>query len=132
LDPACTNDGGYAHEEILEAVLTIELSRCRQKTLFVVQEGFCHADRRCRRGVISASAHQLHNLATAGAGARHDAVERRLIDELSNGHTGSGAIRKNRNHVIAVAAEHHRAHVLHTATSCARQEQSEASAIEYA
>src|SRR5690606_1440826 len=117
-DAAGADHDGYAHIEVLDAVLAREVRCAGQHALLVAEVALGHRYRRRGRRIVRRTRlQQAHDLAAALAGALHDRVEPlpggpAHLDEVGQRDARHRRIAHQRNHVVAVAAERHRRHVL--------------------
>src|SRR5918992_341895 len=130
LDPARAELDRDAHVEAVDAVLALEVRRHREHALLVQQDGVDHLRARGPRGVPGRGAEQLDDLAAADGRPLHQRLEPLLRDELRQRDSAHGCRRDDRHHLVAVAAEHERLHVLDGRACLPRDERPEARRVE--
>ena len=74
----------------------------------------------------------LHDLGPAVAGALHDGVDALLGQQLGDGNAGHRGVAEQRHHGVAVASQHHAAHVVHADVQLLGKEGLEAARVQHA
>src|SRR5215218_222891 len=98
-----------ADEQVVDTVLALQIDGAGQDTLLVEQDGIDHLDHGGGWSVEGAAALQeLYDLRPAVAGAIHDGLDPVLRQQLGDRHPGDGRHARQRNHRVAVTAEHQR------------------------
>src|SRR5436305_4059388 len=126
LDAARAELARDAHVEPVDLVLALEVRRAREHTLLVEHDRVDHLRRGGPGRVPGRGAHQVDELAAALRGALDHRLDRILADELAERDAAYGRRRDDGDHLVAVAAEHHRLHVLHRGAGLPRDEGREA------
>src|SRR5262249_48373732 len=97
----------------VDPVLALEIGRAGKDTLFVEHDRVDDLGSRRARRVPRRCAEQLDDLAPALGGPLDHLLDLVLRDELGERGSADRRRRDDRNHLVAVAAEHHGGHVLH-------------------
>src|SRR5579862_1052099 len=122
----------HAHVQAVDAVLALEVRRARKHALLVQHDRVDHLRRRRARRVPGGRAEQVDELAAALRGALDHRLDAVLGDELAQRDAADGGRAHHRDHLVAVAAEHHRLHVLHRRAGLPRDERGEPGRVENA
>src|SRR4029453_19119677 len=120
----------HAHVEILDAVFALEIGRAGEDPLLVEHDRIDYLSRGRTGCVPRRGAEQLHELAPARGGPGNELPDPFLRHELPQRDSSDGRRRDDRDHLIAVAAQHHCSHVLHRGAGLPRDEGGEPRRIE--
>ena len=111
----------------------LQIGRAGKNLLLVLQDRFDHLHGGGRGRVVGAAGLQvLDDFGAAVAGALDDLFEARGLDQLGDRDAGDRGVAGQRNHGVAVAAQHEGGHVLHADVQLLGDESAEARRIEHA
>src|SRR5829696_9692798 len=120
----------HAHVQTVDAVLALEVRRARKEALLVEQHRVDHLRARRSRRVPGGGPEQIDDLAAADGGALDELAEACVVHEFPERRAAHDGCRGDRNHLVAVPAEDHRAYVLRGRPRLPRDEGAEARAVE--
>ena len=136
LDAVGADHHRHADVHALHAVLAVEVGGAGQHAALVLEVALGHLDRGGGRRIEGgAGLQEVDDLAAAAARALDDGVELLLrdpahLDEVGQRDAGNRGVAGDRHHVVAVAAEHQRRHVLDRDLQLLGQEGAEAAGVE--
>jgi hypothetical protein len=123
----------HANEQSVDAVFAFQVRGAGQNLLLVFEDRLHHLGGRGRRGVVGAAGLQvLNDLGAAVAGALDHAVERSLVHQLGDGNAGDRRVARQRDHGVAVPAQHEGRNVFHRDIQFAGDKGAEARRIQNA
>src|SRR2546425_4163199 len=103
---------GDAYEQAVDAVLALQISGTRKYLFLVLQNRFGHLDCSRRRRVISRSClEQADDLRAAVRRASDYLIDLFLRQQIGQGNACYSAVARQRDHRVAVTAQHKRGHV---------------------
>ena len=131
LDAARAELDRDAHVEAVDPVLALEVRGAREHALLVEHDRVDHLRRRGARRVPGRRAEQVDDLAAAlGACARPSRRSGPRATSFVSGTPPTVVALDDRDHLVAVAAEHHRGHVLDRRARLPGDERREAGGVE--